>query len=441
MTTHRQPGAGYGFPPGPRLPAALQTALSVARPLEFAAACRRRYGELFTINVIPVGRVVCVADAAGIQRVVTSDPAVFQAGAANSLLDFVVGRSSLLLLDGPEHLWRRHVLLPPFRRENIVRHSAMAADVAAAAVASWRSGPVRLLPLVQQITLEIMMRAVFGIEDLDRLAGLRRTIPRLLHMNPALLLVRPLRVDLGPWSPGGRFWRLRNEVDQLLHAEIRRRRSEADSDSRADVLSSLVAASGEGDEPMSDQELRDHLVTLLAVGHETTATTIAWLMERLTRHPDVERMLRRRIAEGDTDYLDAVIRETLRSRPVVSDVARVLGEPVCFGEHLVPAGTMVALSLSLLHSDPAQYPEPEQFRPERFLTGAPPADLFLPFGGGPHRCLGASFAQAVIRIIVPALLAGGRFSAIGAEERPRLRGPVLTPSRSVPVNFTRVPAE
>ncbi|CAM3751923.1 cytochrome P450 [Kibdelosporangium persicum] len=431
-----------GLPPGPALPAMAQTILSVTNPLSFADRCRAKYGDVFTMRVFPVGQVVCVSDIGIIRDIVTSDGSVFRAGEANSVIEFVVGRNSLLMLDGGEHIRRRRVLLPPFRGASVRGHQRSVGQIAADCARWWPVGrPIRLLPRMQEITLEIMMRSVFGITDLARLAGLRTLVPQLLHMNPAIMLFPPLRRDLGPRSPGGRYARVKRAVDGIIHQEIDRRRRDTAGTTGEDVLSGLMDVRDEHGAPLSDEELRDHLVTLLAVGHETTATSMSWIFERLVRHPRVLARLRTEIAESTTDepeYVDAVINETLRLRPVVSDIARVATTDTRVGGYHVPRGTMIALSISAIHRSPDQFSAPEAFRPERFLDGETAHEVFLPFGGGPHRCLGASFAMMVMRRVVPRIVAELDIRAARPEpESARLTGPVLTPSRGAEVVVSR----
>ncbi|MGW0515836.1 cytochrome P450 [Crossiella sp. NPDC003009] len=426
------------LPPGPRMPVLAQTVLSAIQPLEFAKDCRRKYGNLFTIKVFPVGTVVCAADPAVIRRAVTAESATLLAGDANRVMDFVVGPRSVLLLDGPEHVRSRQVLLPPFRGPSVQRYQDTIAEVTAEAVRRWPAGtPVPLLPRMQHVTLEIMMRVVFGITDLRRLAGLRALVPKLLHMNPAVVLFPLLRKDWGPYSPGGRFARVKAAVDEILYTEIARRRSEVDGE-RSDVLSLLLRMRHADGQPATDEDLRDNLITVLAVGHETTATTLSWAFERLVRHPEALARLEGELAEGKHEYLDAVINETLRVRPVVGDIARILAAPATIDGYRLPAGIMLALSLGLLHSCPRRYPEPEEFRPERFLGEAPGPELFLPFGGGPHRCLGAAFAMTTMRTVISTVLAHTRLRAAAPEpERQRAMGPVLTPARGAEVVLQR----
>jgi len=283
-----------------------------------------------------------------------------------------------------------------------------------------------------------MMRAVFGIADPGHLADLHRLIPELLRINPALLLFPRLRRDLGPWSPWGRFSRIQRDVDQILYDEIRRHRNASNTAGRKDVLTLLLRAPEQDPAGLSDAELRDHLVTLLAVGHETTATALAWVLERMTRHPAVMARARAGLDRQDDAYLEAVINETLRVRPVTMDIARTTSRESEIGGHLLPVGTMVALSLSLLHSSPAIYTDPGSFIPERFLDVTPAPYHFLPFGGGTHRCLGASFAMMEMTAILRSILRLADLrSARAKQERIHAVGPILVPSRQTEVIIER----
>jgi cytochrome P450 len=419
------------LPPGPTLPAVGQTLLSVTRPLSFPSACQRRYGDLYTLRIFPVGDIVCVTDATTVKKIITSDPEVFRTGDAYSVMDFIFGRRSLLLLDGPEHIQRRQILMPSFRGESVRRYRDSIGDIVAAAMERWPVGTgFRLMPRFQATGLEIIMRTVFGMTDVDRLAAFRRLVPRVLHVNPALMLFPALRRDFGPRSPGAKLARVLREIDDILYGEIARRRTDPAQADRDDILSLLVRARGQDGQELSDRELRDHLVTLLVVGHETTATSLAWLFERLLRHPADLAKVRAEAGSGETTYVDAVIDETLRVRPVITDIARTLSEPTLIGRYAVPAGTMVALSLFLIHNNPADYPDPQRFRPARFLGHQQARPVFLPFGGGPHRCLGAQFARTVMRATVHGVLSRADLRPVRTtSERARLVGPILVPSR------------
>src|SRR3954447_16113580 len=295
-------------PPGPPLPALVQTALFSARPVAFLDACRRRYGGVFRLRIVPFGRLTYLADPAAIKEVFTGDGGVFRAGEANQFMRPTLGGASLLLLDGDEHLRTRKLMLPAFHGAAVRRYAGVMADVAGAEVERWPLGrPFAVRPSMQRITLEVILRTVFGLAEGERLLRLRELLTALMDQNPAYLWFEWSRVDLGARSPFGRYLRLRDRVDAILFDEIASRRREGPGD-RVDVLSLLVRSG------LSDGALRDELMTLLLAGHETTATGLAWACERLVRHP--EKMSR---AREDDAYLEATVKEVLRVRPVVLD--------------------------------------------------------------------------------------------------------------------------
>lgn len=395
------------LPPGPRGPWPLTVARFLLRPTRFIAACRRRYGPLFTVRLSPDRTVVVAGDADVARAVFTGDPELLRAGEGNVVLRPLLGSHSVLTLDGPEHLRQRRLLLPPFHGERMRAYGERIGAVARRHVAGWPHGvPFATRPSMQAITLEVILRVVFGVDDPARLARLTAPLRTLLDSagDPASLLALQLTSGARPRprTPWGRVRRLLAPVDRMIHEEIRARRAAyADDAAGDDILSLLLAAHDEDGRPMTDAELRDELMTLLVAGHETTATALAWTLERLVRHPDVLARLEREVADGDGDaYLDAVIRETLRLRPVVPAVVRRLTAPQTFGGWALPAGVHIAPNIWLIHRDPARYPEPEAFRPERFLDRTPGTYEWIPFGGGIRRCLGASFALYEMRVVL-----------------------------------------
>jgi cytochrome P450 len=279
--------------------------------------------------------------------------------------------------------------------------------------------------------MEVIVRAVFGITDPGRVDELKGVLPRLSSINPVLAF-EAMRKDLGPRSPWGRFVRDRDRVDEMLYEEIERRRSDPDRDTHRDILTLLLSARDEDGKPLTDRELRDELITLLLAGHETTATSIGWAFERLLRTPHALERLTAEAKEAQSgDYIDAVIKETLRVRPVVSEVFRAPTEPTELGGFLFAPGAQLAASILLVQYDPELYPpDPYAFRPERFLEDAPEPYTWIPFGGGVRRCLGAAFAQLEMKIVISAILARARLRAPRAtSEKARFRGVTLLPSR------------
>jgi cytochrome P450 family 135 len=424
------------IPPGPRLPRPVQTLAWVKRPGPFMERCRARYGETFTIRVASEGTWVLMTDPAAVRQVFTGDPRLLHAGEANVVLRPILGSHSVLLLDDAPHLAQRRLLLPPFHGERMKRYGELMTGIAEREVASWPTGePLALLPRMQALTMEIILRAVFGIREADRLDRLRALLTRMMEVSTrpsrflAIATMGPDRVE--------RLGLLRPQiapVDELLIDEIRRRRADPAVAEREDILSLLVQATHEDGSPMGDRELRDELITLLLAGHETTATSLSWALERLLRHPAAWARLQDEAAGDDDAYVDATVKETLRLRPVLPLVARKLVEPMEIGGHLLPAGVTVAPCIYLMHRRADLYPDPYAFRPERFLEQPAGTYTWIPFGGGIRRCLGASFAlfemATVLRVIArSAALA----PAQPAPERVRRRAIMLTPSRGAAV--------
>jgi cytochrome P450 family 135 len=394
------------LPPGPRLPTAVQTLLWLLRPASTMRRWRERYGDVFTIRLALQGHVVQVADPALLKSVFSAKPDDARAGEANSILEPVLGLNSVLLLDGREHLRQRKLLLPPFHGERMQRYGELIARVTEEELARWPVGrEFALRPAMQRITLDVILRAVFGMEEGEHLDRLRPLVGDLIDVTRNRLAVLPwFRRDLGPRSPWGRFLRQRAQVDQMLFALIAERRADPAVASREDVLSMLVTARDENGEAMTDQELRDELVTLLLAGHETTATSLAWCFNLLLVNPGALRSLREDLAAGGSAWLDATIKETMRVRPVVSIVARTLHAPLQVGPWSLPAGVVVAPNIELVHHREALYPEPDRFDPGRFVDRQMETYEWLPFGGGVRRCLGASFAVFEMRTVIPVVL-------------------------------------
>jgi cytochrome P450 len=384
---------------------------------------------VFTVRFPSFPPLVYVAEPALVKRVFAGDPATFHAGEANAMvLEPALGPFSVLTLDEGEHMRQRKLLLPPFHGESIRRYGEVMREIAERDVAAWPVGTeFAVRPHTQRITLEVILRAVFGIREPGRLERARRLVEEFGRRSHAILLFPLLRRRLGPLSPMAGFERAREELDAFLYEEIAARRAERGE--HEDVLSLLLEATHEDGTPMSDRELRDELVTVVGAGHETTATALAWAIERLLRTPSALARLRESLADGDEEYLDAVVKETLRTRPVITDVARKVTRAVDVGGYSVPAGTLVMPAIIAIHHRADLYPEPLEFRPERFLEGQGEGYAWIPFGGGVRRCIGASFAEYEMRIVLRAIL-----------ERVDLRAPSPAPERLRPRNITMAPA-
>jgi cytochrome P450 family 135 len=423
-----------GFPPGPRAPGAVQALRYARDPLGFLTRLQRRYGDIFTVRFPFFGRLVYVTRPDLVKEVFTGPPERFHAGEANAtVLEPALGPNSVLNLDEGPHMRQRKLLLPPFHGDRIAAYRDVIREAALEDIETWPVGETfALRPHTQRITLTVIMRAVFGVHDEQRLLRLERLIEAFGRRVNAVTAVPMLRRDLGPLSPWGRFLRTRAALDEFVFEEIALRRAELERgrDGHDDVLSLLLAARHDDGTPMSDAELRDELVTVIGAGHETTATALAWAIERLLRNPEVLDRLRASIAAGEDDYLDATIKETLRARPVIVDVARRLTAPAAIGGFELPAGAYVLPAIAALHYREDVFPEPDRFRPERFLEGRADSYAWIPFGGGVRRCIGAAFAEYEMKIVLRAIL-----------ERAELTAPDPRPERVAVRNITLAPGK
>jgi cytochrome P450 len=423
------------LPPGPRVPP-LVNALRYARdPLRFFPRLRERHGDIFTVSFPDFRRVVYLAEPSLVRKLFTGDPAQLHAGEANAtILEPAVGPSSVLTLDDDEHLRQRKLLLPPFHGTAVERYREIIRAAAQRDLATWPVGePFGIRPHTQSITLEVILRAVYGLDDAERFERARQVIGAFAQASDALLL--PAFMRRGRRGPWGRFVRSREALDALVYEEIALRRDEGDDAARDDVMSLLMRARHDDGSPLTGRELRDELVTVVGAGHETTATALAWAVERLVRHPEAMERLR---ADEDGTYTDAVIRETLRVRPVIVDVGRKLTAPLRIDGYELQPGTLVLASITGLHARADLYPDPDAFRPERFLGEPPGTYTWIPFGGGVRRCLGAAFAQEEMRIVLHEIAARADLRpAREAPERPRMRNVTIAPEHEARVILER----
>jgi cytochrome P450 len=433
------------LPPGPSGPRALVAARFLLRGPRFLEECRDRYGYVFTVRFNTGRTVVIAGDPAIAKEVFQGSPDDLHAGAGNVVLKPILGARSVLLLDGPEHLRQRRLMLPPFHGERMRAYGETMTDVAERHVARWPVGrSFAVHPTMQAITLEIILRTVFGVEQQARVERLAAPMKRLLNSTDQPLRLLALQftrsADAKPRSAWGRVYELMAPVDALIHEQIAARRA-AGAEAHDDILSLLLSARDEDGNALTDAELRDELMTLLLAGHETTATALAWTIERLVRSPRVLARLReeQEASEG-SEYLDAVIKEALRLRPVVPGVIRQLQRPLNVGGIELPRGVFVAPSIYLIHRRPDVYPDPEAFRPERFLgDDAPGTYEWLPFGGGIRRCLGASFALYEMRIVLDTILRRATLETTDAEpERVKRRFVTFTPRDGGRVRVARL---
>jgi cytochrome P450 len=427
-------------PPGSKAPAPLQAARYVRDPLGFLSRYRERYGDIFSVRFPFFGRIVYVASPELVKAVFTGSPAVFHAGEANAtMLEPALGPNSVLTLDDEPHMRQRKLLLPPFHGGRVRRYGELIEEVTRRDMATWPIGETfALRPHTQRITLAVILRAVFGISDEARVERATRLIDEFSDRVTTIVRFPFLRRDLGPRSPWRRFVGARAELDAFIYEEIALRRAETGSEERDDVLSLLLRARHDDGSPMTDAELRDELVTVVGAGHETTATGLAWAMERLLRNPRALGRLRESLAAGRGEYLEATVKETLRARPVIIDVARKLTAPAMVGGYELPAGSFVVPAIAAVHLREDLYSEPEEFRPERFLDGGAETYAWIPFGGGVRRCAGAAFAEFEMRMILREFVTRAALRpADPAPEKVKVRNITLAPANGTTVVLER----
>lgn len=411
-----------------------------SRPEAYLRACRRRYGPSFTIRAGRIGTYVYLTDPADIRAVFRGDPETFHAGEANGMfLAGLLGPKSVLVTDGDQHRRQRRLMMPAFHGASVAALAGMMADIAAEDITTWPAGqPFPVWPRMRRITLEVILRTVIGANDERRLANLREVLPPLVDLSLLSLLqyAYPALRDRWPWR---RFRVIEERANAALHAEIAHCQRDPALEQRKDVLALLVRARDCDGSAMTPDELRDQLVTLLLAGHETTATGLAWSLERLTRHPPLLARARRAALEDDHGYLDAVVTEALRVRPVVPDISRRLTRPVQLGGYLLPAGTMVDPAIALVQRDAEHYPDPLAFDPERFAGRPADTSVWLPFGGGNRRCLGAAFASTEMRVVLREVLRRADLDTTTARgESAKVRHVTLVPRKGARITVRRL---
>jgi cytochrome P450 family 135 len=432
-----------GLPAGPAWPAAVQTVALLRFRHWFHPYLHQKYGDIYTVRLMPKGRpLIFFTKPEHAKEIFAGDPEIFHAGKGNAILGPVMGEHSLLLQDGDAHKRARKLLMPAFNGQALRTYQDMVTAIARDEVAHWPEGQqFRSHDRMNVLTLEVILRVVFGVTDEKRLAALRPRVSATVNVSPAVLLVWgiPALHRVGPWAKA-----LRNqiELDELMYAEIRERRTASDLAERTDVLSRLIREGAEtGDEPnerLSDIELRDQLVTLLLAGHETTATALAWALYELGRDPELMHRTQAAADAGDTDgdaWLDAVLKESMRLHPVIPMVVRTLMKPQTIAGIDIPRGATVGPSILIAHRREDNYDNPERFDPERFLGHNPPTNTWIPFGGGVRRCIGAGFAMmegvAVLREVFRAV----EVTTVGTDE-PQVRNITSVPKRGARIKVT-----
>lgn len=392
------------LPPGPRMPSAAQALALSLRYRPFLERMRRRYGSMYTI--VPFGprfRLVVLSDPALIKQTFTADPKVLHAGEGSPLAP-ILGPHSLLSIDEDTHLRQRKLLLPPFKGQRMHAYEGLIEQIAADEIATWPTDTdfATAAPM-QRITLRAILRAVFGAKG-EQLAELERLMPQWTRLGVRLIPWPQLHRDLGPRSPWGRFVRLRAAIDAQLDVLIEQARRDPELAERADVLALLVQATHEDGSPMADAEIRDQLTTMISAGHETTAHTLSWAVERLRRHPEPLARLVEEADAGGKQLREATIREVQRMRPVITFAGREVRQPFELGGYNLPLRTRIGLAAILTHFDPALFERPDRFEPDRFVGVTPGTYSWIPFGGGIRRCIGASFAHMELDVVLRVLL-------------------------------------
>jgi cytochrome P450 len=422
--------------PSVPLPKPLQTARFIVRPIPFLEHWRSELGETYRANLFGPGDVVFLSDPESIKKLFMADRVNTIAPGRNIILAPLLGKQSLLLQEGDEHMRRRKLMLPPFHGERMRGYERVIVEATERAIAGWpMAEEFALHPSMQEITLDVILTAVFGIEDAERREALRDLLVEVLGASASPVAVGVVTPGLRKFPPFSSVPKLVDRADQLLYAEIAEHRRRPDLAERDDILSMLLTARFDDGSAMEDREVRDQLMTLLLAGHETTATGLAWTFDLLLHHPDTLVRLEIELAAGESEYLDAVVEESLRVRPVVPFTGRQLKEDADLGGYHMPAGTTILVGIYLAHSREDVFADPHAFRPERMLEeGAPETYSWIPFGGGTRRCIGAAFAQMEMRIAIETILRCVKLEAASPElERPVRRNVTLSPA-----NGTRV---
>jgi cytochrome P450 family 135 len=431
------------LPPGPGAPRAIQTLQWMYRPIPFMERCRRRYGRIFTTRLGPAGEVVMIADPEAAKEVLTADPELFRAGDTNGIFSDVVGAHSILVLDGSEHMQHRRILLPVVGR-HVHRYGELIAEIARRRVATWVPGSeIRLLAEMEAISFEVIMRLALGSDgESERERQLRTLVPQMMdRCESPFTLIPWFRHRMGGVTPYARLMKFIEGIDEIIYAAVEERRADPMVEFRDDALSLLVRATYEDGAPLEDEIVRDEVLTLLMAGYETTTAGLTWSLERLLRAPEKKDRLISELEAGDETYLRAVVKETLRRRPVIPIAARKALAPIELLGYTIPAGSVLIVAIYLIHSDPEIHPDPLEFRPERFLDNQnDPA--WMPFGGGVRRCLGASLAQYEMAVVLRTVLEEAELKVTNASPEPVARRRfTFSPGRQGRATVVRVSPE
>ncbi|HEX5309401.1 MAG TPA: cytochrome P450 [Solirubrobacteraceae bacterium] len=432
------------LPPGPKYPVAVQTLATWSRPTAGLLRARGIYGKRFAVRILGQPPFVIVSDADEIKQIFQAPPDVLHPGEGARVLEPILGPNSVILLDEGPHLAQRKLMLPAFHGEAMQQLQGLMEELTERELTTWPTDePVVLHPRLQRLTLEIVLRAVFGLERGAKLDRLRELLTEVLQFAESPLSILPFAQRLlAGRGAMGRLERAGEEADRLIYGLIEERRAGADQDS-PDVLALLLGARHEDGSPMADQELRDELVTALVAGHETTASQLAWGFEQLARAPHVLARLSDELDRDPEDeaYLTAAIQELMRRRPVLMNAEpRLVKKPIEVGGVSYPPGVVLIANAFLVHHDPDVYENPNELRPERFLESeggkAPGTYTWLPFGGGRRRCLGASFAMLEMKVVLRAVVERFGIEPVGERaETAQRRSITISPSRGCEVTL------
>ncbi|UBF23939.1 cytochrome P450 [Kovacikia minuta CCNUW1] len=438
------------LPDGPSTPPAVQMMQTIVRPLETLETNFQRYGDLYTARITGFGPVEVLSSPDGIEALMTAPTHLFDSGRGNWILTPFVGETSLILLDGKAHQRQRKLLMPPFHGDRLRAYGQDICQITQQVIDRWQPGQTfSAREVTQAISLQVIMRTVFGVDEGEQAERLHHHLNLLLKLfdqplNSSFVFIRALQKDWGALSPWGNFVRQRSQIDEILYAQIRERRDHPERRGD-DILSLMLAARDEAGEPMTDQELRDEMMTLLFAGHETTATALAWALYWLHWLPEVGAKVLQELAElgpnpdpvaiSRLPYLNAVCQETLRIYPVgLFAFSRILNQSWSLMDYTFEPGTTIAVCIYLLHHRPDLYPNPKQFRPERFLERQFSPYEYFPFGGGNRRCIGAAFALFEMKLVLATILSRWQLQLCSKQPiKPVRRGVTMAPARGVPM--------
>ncbi|HYW21608.1 MAG TPA: cytochrome P450 [Nodularia sp. (in: cyanobacteria)] len=427
----------------------IQTIQAIVNPISSLEKAQQRYGDIYLAEFNGVPAQIVLSNVQAIEALFTVDAKMLESASASTIVEPLLGTNSLILLDGDRHLQQRRLLMPPLHGERMRAYGQLICDITQQVTSQWTVGENFVArPSMQDISLQVILRAVFGLKQGDRYQQIKEVLTEMLDtfnspLSAVFFFFKSLQRDLGAWSPWGKFIRRRKQFNELIYQEIQERRHHPESQGD-DILSLLLSARDENGQGMTDVELRDQLMTMLFAGHETTAITLSWALYWVHYIPEVrEKLLQElnsiNVANADPTvitqlpYLNAVCSETLRIYPVVFfSLPRILKAPMQFMGYDLPKGTTLSVCTYLTHHRPDIYPEPQRFRPERFLERQFSPYEFIPFGGGNRRCIGAAFALFEMKLVLATILSNYSLELLDQVPlKPVRRGIVFAPNGGV----------